>query len=193
MMRSLLFLLSIMMLSLSAEAQCKFSIDEVDEFDSTRLVAYRPIPIGDFIPSRFETVKGARIIDQATLIFSHTESDQDSVNSFFLTIVVPEYEYQPIESGQNVMIAFSDSAVVALLNFPDRGIFDVGTNMRLYQHTCVVPVDVFYRLAYADVLKIRIRYANQKKTFTLTKKQQKELKAAVRCVGEAVGFIPIKP
>jgi hypothetical protein len=193
MMRLLFFFFSALLLPLALGAQCKLAVDEIDEFDSTRLVVARPVPIGSYIPTRYETVKGARIVDQGTLIFSYTESDLDSVNSFFLTITLPEYEYQPIESGQNVLIAFADSAVVALLNFPDRGHFDPNTNMRLYQHTCVVPVDVFYRLAYADVLKIRIRYENQKKTLTLTKKQQKELKAAVRCVGEAVGFAPIKP
>lgn len=177
----------------SLSAQCKFSVDEVDEFDSTRLVSSLPISIGLLIPSKFETIKGAKIIDQAKLLFSHSESDQDSINSFFLTIAVPEYEYQPIDQGQNVLIALSDSTVVGLYNFPDRGTFDPATNMRLYQHTCIVPVDIFYRLSFTDVEKIRIRYANQKKTIPLSKKQQKELKEAIRCVGEAVGFLPVKP
>ncbi|MCB0569215.1 MAG: hypothetical protein KDC66_05610 [Phaeodactylibacter sp.] len=194
MMRSLFLLLLLIGTAATAlPAQCKFSADEVDEFDSTRLVSSLPVSVGLLIPSRFETAKGPKIIDQAKMLFSHTESDQDSINSFFLTIAVPEYDYQPIEQGKNVLLAFADSTVIALYNFPDQGTFDTGTNMRLYQHTCIVPVDVYYRLSYTPVEKIRIRYTNQKKTIALSKKQQKELKEAVRCVGQAVGFLPAKP
>lgn len=193
MIRMLLFSLLAILMTPALSAQCKFSADEVDEFDSTRLVASMPVSIGLLIPSRFETVKGPRIIDQAKLLFSHSESDQDSINSFFLTIAIQEYDYQPIEQGKNVLLAFSDSTVIALYNFPDQGTFDTGTNMRLYQHTCIVPVDVFYQLSFKPLEKIRIRYSNQKKTIALSGKQQKELMEAVRCVGEAVGFVPVRP
>lgn len=174
-------------------AQCKFSVDEVDPFDSTRLVMSRPMSFGNLIPSKFETAKGPKIIDEAKMVFSHSESDRDSINSFFLTIVAPEYEYQPIESGKNVLLAFADSTVIALQNFPDNGTFNADTNMRMYQHTCIVPLDVFYRMTFSEVVMIRIRYDSKKCTIPLSKAQQKALKEAVICVGEAVGFVPNKP
>lgn len=174
-------------------AQCKFSVDEIDPFDSTRLVMSRPMSFGNLIPSKFETAKGPKIIDEAKMVFSHSESDRDSINSFFLTIVVPEYEYQPIESGKNVLLAFADSTVIALQNFPDNGTFNADTNMRMYQHTCIVPLDVFYRMTFSEVIMIRIRYDSKKRTIPLSKAQQKALKEAVICVGEAVGFVPNKP
>lgn len=174
-------------------AQCKFSVDEIDPFDSTRLVMSRPMSFGNLIPSKFETAKGPKIIDEAKMVFSHSESDRDSINSFFLTIVAPEYEYQPIESGKNVLLAFADSTVIALQNFPDNGTFNADTNMRMYQHTCIVPLDVFYRMTFSEVVMIRIRYDSKKRTIPLSKAQQKALKEAVICVGEAVGFVPNKP
>ncbi|MCB9296629.1 MAG: hypothetical protein H6559_26470 [Lewinellaceae bacterium] len=193
MIRKLLLPLLLSALPLLSPAQCQFAVDEIDPFDSTRLVMSQPMSIGNYIPSLFETAKGPKIIDEAKMVFSHSESDRDSINSFFLTIVAPEYNYHPIESGKNVLLAFADSTVVALLNFPDRGTFNSDTNMRMYQHTCIVPIDVFYRMTYSEVLAIRIRYDNKKRTIPLSKKQQKALKLAVQCVGEAVGFMPNKP
>ena len=193
MMRKLLLPLLLLSLPLLLPAQCKFAADEIDPFDSTRLVMSRPMSVGNYIPSRFETAKGPKIIDEAKVVFSHSESDQDSINSFFLTIVAPEYEYQPIESGKNVLLAFADSTVIALQNFPDRGTFNTDTNMRMYQHTCIVPLDVFYRMTYSEVIMIRIRYDSKKRTIPLSKEQQKALKLAVQCVGDAVGFMPNKP
>ncbi|MCO6478912.1 MAG: hypothetical protein J5I94_19915 [Phaeodactylibacter sp.] len=193
MIRELLLPLLLLSFPLLLPAQCQFAVDEVDPFDSTRLVMSQPFSIGNYIPSLFETVNGPKIIDEAKMVFSHSESDQDSINSFFLTIVAPEYNYHPIESGKNVLLAFADSTVVGLLNFPDRGTFNAETNMRMYQHTCIVPLDVFYRLTLTEVVAIRIRYDNKKRTIPLSKKQQKALKLAVQCVGEAVGFMPNKP
>ncbi|MCB0549396.1 MAG: hypothetical protein KDD19_17605 [Phaeodactylibacter sp.] len=193
MMRKLLLPLLLLSIPLLLPAQCKYAIDEVDPFDSTRLVMSQPLSVGNYIPSLFETTKGPKIIDEAKMVFSHSESDQDSINSFFLTIVAPEYNYHPIEAGKNVLLAFADSTVIALQNFPDRGTFNSDTNMRMYQHTCIVPLDIFYRMTYSEVVAIRIRYDNKKRTILLSKAQQKALKAAVQCVGEAVGFMPNKP
>ena len=193
MMRKLLLPLLLLSIPLLLPAQCKYAIDEVDPFDSTRLVMSQPLSVGNYIPSLFETTKGPKIIDEAKMVFSHSESDQDSINSFFLTIVAPEYNYHPIEAGKNVLLAFADSTVIALQNFPDRGTFNSDTNMRMYQHTCIVPLDIFYRMTYSEVVAIRIRYYNKKRTILLSKAQQKALKAAVQCVGEAVGFMPNKP
>ena len=183
---SVLFLMPFALLS-----QCELEVDEVDPFDSTRLVSSKPLAVGNFIPSLFETVEGPKIIEEAEVMFTYTESDRpDRIEAFFLTIAAPEYRYQPIENGQNVLLALSDSTVIGLHNFPDEGTFDKSTNMRLYQHTGVVPVDAYYRLAFLKVVGIRIRYENKKRTIFLTPEQQDALQQAIQCVGEAVGLKP---
>ncbi|TXB61900.1 hypothetical protein [Phaeodactylibacter luteus] len=189
-----LFLFSALLATATAAfAQCKFATDEVDPFDSTRLVTTQPMPVGLLIPSLYETVDGPKIIEEAQVAFSFTESDQDSLEAFFLTIAAPEYSYLKIESGQNVIIAFSDSSAVPLLNFPDQGTFDKNTNMRIYQHTCLVPLDLFYRMSNFGIVGIRIRYKQKKRTIMLTPEQQEALMEAVRCAAEAVGLAPVSP
>lgn len=185
--------LMLFLIPLNAQAQCEFATDTIDRFDSTRLVTTAPVSIGLLIPSLYETPEGPKIIDEAKAVFSFVEGDRNNINSFFLTIVAPEYDYLPIESGKNVIIAFADSTTTTLLNFPDRGQFSKATNMRMYQHTCVVPIDVFYRMAYAGIVGIRIRYKTKKRTIMLSDKQREALQEAVRCAGEAVGFAPVKP
>jgi hypothetical protein len=186
-----LFLFALLPFALSA--QCEFAQDTIDPFDSTRLVMSKPISIGLLIPSLYETVEGPKIIDEAKAAFSFVEDDQSDINAFFLTIVAAEYDYLSIESGKNVIIAFEDSTAVSLLNFPDRGQFSQATNMRMYQHTCVVPIDLYYRMAYSGIKGIRIRYADKKRTILLSKEQQEQIKEAVRCAGEAIGLAPNKP
>jgi hypothetical protein len=186
-MNKFFFLLFILPFGLSA--QCDLAINEIDPFDSTLVVSSNPMHIGGFIPSKFETIEGPKIIEEGEVLFSFAESDQgDSIKSFFLTIAAPEYNYEPIENGQNVLLALSDSSVIALHNFPDKGTFDKTINMRLYQHSCVVPVDTYYRLTYLKIKGIRIRYQNKKRTFFLTEKQQEALLQSIICVGEEVGF-----
>ena len=175
------------------QAQCTFAADTIDPFDSTRLVISEPIAIGLLIPSLYETVDGPKIIEEAEVAFSFIEGDVDSINSFFLTVATPEYNFRKIEAGQNVIIAFEDTSAVQLLNYPDRGVFSKETNMRIYQHTCVVPIDILYRMASFNVLGIRIRYQGKKRTIMLTKAQQEKLRAAVKCASEAVGFAPLSP
>lgn len=175
------------------QAQCEFAADTIDPFDSTRLIISKPMPIGLLIPSLYETVDGPKIIEEAEIAFSFMEGDVDSINSFFLTIAAPEYDFQKIEAGRNVIIAFEDTSAVQLLNYPDRGVFSKETNMRIYQHTCIVPIDVLYRMAAYDVLGIRIRYEGQKRTIMLNEDQQKALRQAVICASEAAGFSPLNP
>jgi hypothetical protein len=175
------------------QAQCEFAADTIDPFDSTRLVISKPIPIGLLIPSLYETVDGPKIIEEAEVAFSFIEGDVDTINAFFLTIATPEYDFRKIEAGRNVIIAFEDTSAVQLLNYPDRGVFSKETNMRIYQHTCVVPIDVLYRMAAYNVLGIRIRYRGSKRSIMLTKEQQEALRTAVKCASEAVGFAPLSP
>ena len=173
--------------------QCDLAINEVDAFDSTKVISSAAIHVGNFIPSLYETVDGPKIIEEAEVLFSFAESDRpDSLKSFFLTVAAPEFKYEAIESGQNVLLALSDSTVIGLHNFPDKGTFDKSTNMRVYQHTAVVPVDTYYRLAFLDIVGIRIRYTNKKRTLFLHKEQQEALRQAILCVGAEAGF-EVKP
>lgn len=176
----------------STWAQCKLGYDQIDEFDSTRMVSSLPVSCGYMIPSKFETAEGPKLIDEAKLLFSYAE--HDSINSFFLTIAIQEYNYESIDPGFNVLFKLSDSTeILALYNTPDVGEFDKTTNMRLYQHTVIIPLDFFNRLTFCYIEKIRIEYKKRKRTLTLSKEQQKELQKAIHCVGKAVDLFPVKP
>jgi len=175
------------------EAPCKIAFDELDDFDSLRTIGAEAVNFGLLIPSMFETEKGPKFIEEGKFLFMYTEND--SINSFFMTLAIPEYDYQPIANDYNVFIKLlnSEEEVFPLYNVPDQGTFDKGTNMRIYQHTCVVPIDFFYRLAYNKIEKIRIVYKKQKRTFTLSDAQQAEVQRAIQCVGKAAGLWPVKP
>ncbi|MBP9873691.1 MAG: hypothetical protein KBC60_06620, partial [Haliscomenobacter sp.] len=160
-------------------------------FDSTRTVAAKPVNIGYLIPSNFETANGPKMIEEAKLLFSFSEND--SIRSFFLTVAVQEREFLRIDNDFNVLLLLDDEQVIATMNVSDQGVFDPATNMRLYQHTCVVPLDLFFALTHLKVAKIRINYRTYKHTIDLSERQRTELREAVRCVGEAVQLIPLRP
>lgn len=172
-------------------AQCEIAFDEIDEFDSLRTVASQSVAFGYMIPSLYETVDGPTLIEEGKAFVMYSEND--SINSFFLTLAIPEYTYQPIEAGFNVLMKLSDGEVISFYNVPDRGTFDNTTNMRHYQHTVVVPLDMYYRLTFSTIEAIRIQYKNIKRTFKLSEKQQTALRKAMQCVGEQVGLYPVKP
>lgn len=174
--------------------QCEYAFREIDEFDGTLTVATHPVNVGYMIPSNFETSEGVKIIEEGKLMFSFTEEahKDTGIISFFITLAVQEYEFHPIESGENVLIALSDSTVIGLYNLPSSQ-FDRTTNMRLYTHTCVLPIDVFYKLVYNEIIKIRIYYRTQKKDIEVLPDQQAELKEMLRCVGRGAGVYPLKP
>ncbi len=173
------------------QPKCDLAISTLDEFDSTKLVVAKPINIGYKIPSEFETENGPSMIDQGKVLFTYTEND--SINCFFMTLALAEREYFSIEEGETVLLKLSDGRVLALYNVPDKGEFDKGTNMRIYQHTCVVPIDLFYSLTYNTIERIRIEYKGFKKTLEILPEQQTAIKEAARCVGEAAGLYPVKP
>lgn len=175
----------------SKPAPCQLAVDETDEFDSLRTVAAKPVAMGYFIPSLFETDSGPKMIEEAKAMVTFTQND--SIDCFFLNLVLPEYKLQTIQQGFNVMAILDDTTVVGFLNFPDEGVFDKSILMRTYQHSCVVPLDLYYRLAHQKITKIRIEYARQRRTITLSEEQQKALRTAFQCVGQAVGLYPIKP
>ena len=174
--------------------QCDFAYHAIDEFDSTLIAATQVVNVGNIIPSYFETTQGPKMVEEGKIFFSYTEeAKQDSgIVSFFLSLGTQEYEYYSIENGENVLIALSDSTIVGLYNIPESG-FDRTTNMRQFTHTCVLPVDIFYKLVYFDIMKIRIRYKEFKHDIELYPQQREELKEMLRCIGRAAGLYPLKP
>jgi len=190
--QSIWMVLLLLLAGLSSNAQCDFIMNQVDQFDSTHTVATRPINIGYTVPSNFRTTDGYKMIEEGKLMFSYSESD--SINSFFITLALAEREYQRIESGKDrIMFLLEDEQIVGLLNVPDRGTFDTNTNMRIYNHTLVVPIDLFYTLGALKIEKIRVNYEGFKRTIVLTQKQKEDFQNAVRCVGAALSLYPIKP
>ena len=191
MKKAWLVLFSLMLLTQLVHAQCKPSINETDPFDSVHTVAGKIINIGDLVPSKFETVDGPKLIEEAKLLFSYSE--KDSIRSFFLIVAVQEWEYQRVSNDFNVLLLLDDGQVIELMNFSDQGTFDASTNMRLYQHTCLIPMDLVFALTYLKLDKIRINYRDSKRTLTLKPLQQEEFRKTIRCVGEASGLLPVIP
>lgn len=185
------FWLVLLLLSVDLSAQCEIAFDEFDDFDSLRTVASQSVAFGYLVPSLYETENGPKVIEEGKAVVMYSEND--TINSFFLTLVIPEYTYQPIESGFNVLMKLSDGEVVSFYNVPDRGTFDDSTNMRLYQHTVIVPLDMFYRLTFSTIEAIRIEYKKLKRTFKLNEEQQLAIRAAMQCVGRQVELYPVKP
>ncbi|MEL6655188.1 MAG: hypothetical protein AAFY48_12660 [Bacteroidota bacterium] len=178
-------------LAAQGTADCDIAFDEVDPFDSIRTVASQTVALGYLIPSRFETIDGPKIIEEAEAILIYSEND--SISGFFFNLVMPEYKLQPIEKGMNVKLLLDDDSVIGFYNFPDEGEFDRTINMRLYQHTCAIPLDYFYKLAYHKVAQIRVEYERQNRTLILNNKQQEALRTAIQCVGRQIGLYPINP
>ena len=173
---------------ISINGQCDFAYNAVDEFDSTKTIAVPVTNIGYLIPANYETVDGLKIIEEGKVLFSYTEEDRDSgIVSLFFTLAVQEYEYYKIDNGKNILLALSDSTIVGFYNVPHSK-FDRSTNMRQYVHTCPIPVDVFYKLLYYDIEKIRIRYDNHKHDIELLPQQRKELREKILCLGMEAGF-----
>ncbi len=192
MIKQWIVLCCIFSMTLAASAQCKLAIDEYDEFDSTRIIVGLPVNIGYQIPSQFLNAKGDPVmIEEGKALFTYTEND--SLNCFFLTLALAERSYYSTEEGFNVLLLLSDQRVIGLYNVPDKGEFDKNTNMRIYQHVSVVPLDQFYELTYYKIEKIRVEYKGFRKTLEILPNQQNALREAIRCVGEAAGLYPVKP
>lgn len=187
-----LILFGLMLTPPILRAQCTYLVNEYDEFDSTQIVSVLPLTIGYIIPSAYTEADGeVKMVEEGKLMFSYTEND--SLGSFFLTIAALERNFYEIAAGREVMLLLNNGHIIPLLNVPDRGRFDESTNMRLYQHVCVVPIDVFYSLTVHMVEKIRINYKGYKRTITLTREQQTALRKAIRCVGQGAELYPIRP
>lgn len=172
--------------------QCISVKIDTDAFDSTKVVYDRPINIGGLVTSNFETEEGSKMVEEAKLLVSYAEND--SIESFFLTVALMEWEYQVLEAGENVMLLLDSGSIVKLNTVEDRGALDKKTNMRRYEAVCVLPVDLYYALSHFKVDKIRLQYkSGLKRTVSLFSEQQKKFQQTIRCVGEAAGVMPIKP
>ncbi len=171
--------------------QCELAVDEVDPFDSTRTIGAPPVNFGYIIPSQYETPEGPKMVEEGKMLFSYTEND--SINGFFMTFAVQEYDYQQIETGHNIQVKMSDGEVLALYNIEDTGSFDKTTNMRLYQHVCIIPLDLFYRMTFSTIEVMRIQYKKKNRIIELSEKQQEAFRAAIQCIGRKSGLYPVKP
>lgn len=173
------------------EVKCAIAFDEVDPFDSLRTIGSEVVALGYLIPSKYELEDGPKIIEEAEAILLYSEND--SISGFFFHLFIPEYKLQSIKAGMNVKLLLDDDSVIGFYNVPDEGEFDRTINMRVYQHTCPIPLDYFYKLAYHKVAQIRVEYDKQNRTLILNEKQQEALRTAIQCVGRRIGLYPVKP
>ncbi len=172
--------------------QCTSVKIETDAFDSTRVVYDKPLNIGGLVTSNFEVEEGNKMVEEAKLLVTYAEND--SIESFFLTLALMEWEYQVLEAGENVMLLLENGSIVKLNTVEDRGTLDKNTNMRRYEAVCVLPIDLYYALAHFKTEKIRLQYKSGiKRTVSLFSEQQKKFQQIIRCVGEAAGVMPVKP
>ncbi len=166
---------------------CTLAIDQIDEFDSTRLVVAQPVTTGILIPTKnlSEELDGPTFTDEAKILVSWAEGT-DSIQSFFITIVTPEYEYMKTEDGYHVFFKLDDGTYIKVWNVAHRAEYNRSLLMWMYYHTCIIPPSTFHMLRSARIEKIRINYPTLKKTLNLTGHAQAELHRALMCVWQAV-------
>ncbi len=88
-----IFLLAFSFLSCyHLSGQCVSVKIETDPFDSTRIIFDKPINIGGLVTSNFEIEEGNKMVEEAKLLVTFAEND--SLESFFLTLALMEWEYQ---------------------------------------------------------------------------------------------------
>ena len=68
----------------SLQGQCDSIIQQVDEFDSTLIVAHPWINVGYTVASNFQTLDGPKMIEEGKIMLSYASND--STGSFFLRI-----------------------------------------------------------------------------------------------------------
>lgn len=194
-MKHILVFFAILACSFSAMCQCKLiALDTTDEFDTTRLIATKPLNIGYLVASGnvAEDLEGQQTVEEDKAIFSF--GNENHIRSFFLTLAVVERKFYLIDADYNVYLKMVDGQILKLLNVPADGEFDRKILMWKYVHTCVVPLEYFHALRNGLVEKIRIEYNGYKQTLVLEDKQAKALQDAVRCVEERLSATAnIKP
>ena len=181
------------LVQINLSAQCKYEFNEVDLFDSTHLVVMPPVNVGFIIPSNFETVDGLKLVEEGKVVMAYSQDDKSKLVSFFMIFGLLEREFLKIDAGENIMIAFADSTVIGLYNNPDKGEFDRNTNMRIYQHTALLPLDTYYKCVQSEIIGIRVRYLDKKRDIVISPEQSEKLRKYFQCLGEAVGIYPLDP
>ena len=178
----------------SLKGQCDSLIYDIDPFDSTYIVAAPHVNIGFTIPSNYQTLEGFKMIEEGKVLFSYTGND--TIGTLFLTLALAERNFHTIESEtkEQVLVMLESGRIEGLLNFSDRGTFDSGTNMRIYTHTCALPLDMLYLLSVDPIAKFRVYYdGGYKRTIELTPQQKLQVAASLQCIGEEMGIFPKKP
>ncbi len=182
--------------SLMSQLPCKIAFDQIDDFDTTRVIAAQPIVLGNFTltGNMTEDLEGLTYTEEAKAIVSYADSE-DKVRSFFLTLGTVERQFVSIDKGFNVLLKFSDGPIMELFNVPMEPEFDREILMWKFMHTCVVPLEVFHMMKNSLVEKIRINYDNYKSTIILEPKQQLAIQQAVKCIEDRLKKDPrnIKP
>ena len=171
---------------------CSILTDEVDPFDSLRTVTSDQMGVGAFLVSQYETADGPRLVPEAKAAVLFSENDSLSV--LFLHLEMPEYQVQETDNGINIKLKMASDTIVGFYTVTDRGTFSRTTNMRHYQHTALVPMDLYYLLTTDFVDLVRVEYGGGfQKTLALTPEQKVQLREHFRCVGERVGYYPVEP
>lgn len=170
---------------------CPPIIDEIDPFDSLRTLSTASFPIGNMLLTQVETIDGPKLAPEGEVMLMHSESD--SLQVLFIHLELPEYHYLRTQKGYNVKFLMASDTIVGFYTVPDLGNFSQDTNMRHYQHTALVPTDLYYLLTHDLVAIIRVEYLNHRRTIALSPEQQQLLREAFRCLGERLGYYPVKP
>ncbi|MFT4762549.1 MAG: hypothetical protein ACI9XO_003828 [Paraglaciecola sp.] len=173
---------------------CFLALDTLDEFDSTRMIATLPMKIGFMVPTKniAEDFGGKNLTDEAKVVFSYAEST-DNIRSFFLSLVVVEHQFLNIKNGSNVYFKLENGQLINIYNVTDRAELNKEIIMWMYQHTLVIPLEVYHILKNERVAKIRVNYEGYKRTITLEPDQRQALQDAVRCVNERLRKNVSKP
>lgn len=173
---------------------CLLALDTFDEFDSTRMIATEPIKIGFLVPTKnlAEDFGGKNLTDEAKVVFSYAESEEN-VRSFFLSLVVVEHQFLNIENDFNVYFKLESGQLVNVYNVTDRAELNKDIIMWMYQHTLVIPLEIYHILKNEKVEKIRVNYEGFKRTITLEPDQQQALQDAIICVDKRLREDVSKP
>ncbi len=191
-LRKLLVLICIVTFCQGVRAQdCPPILDEIDPFDSLRTVSVASFPIGNMLFTKVETIDGPTLAPEGEIMLMHTETD--SLQLLFLHLELPEYNYVRTDRGYRVKFLMASDTIIGFYTVSDMGNFSKETNMRHYQHTALVPMDLYYQLTHDLVRIVRVEYINHRRTIALTAAQQQQLREAFRCLGERLGYYPIKP
>ena len=176
-----------------ANGQCDSVYMETDPFDSSFIATVPHFNVGYMVPSNFQTIDGYKMVEEGKIQLSY--GAKDTVGGIYLSLFLAERNFLTIQEGMgNIMALLESGKVVSLYNISDRGEFDKSTNMRVYHHTALIPLDLFYLMTIDPIEKIRVYYDKGiKRTIEITPAQKERFDTALQCLGDAVGLFKKKP